>query len=193
MSGFPNVLEAVRLGAITYRRAGNWGCLSTSLKTPAAPWLHRQSGSRARVNRVPREAPWRLTTCGRPRCRHNHRPYRFTWQSSPAMSTTTNPSYASTASPNSLRIPWIGTRWRSSMILGMVVALVHLANGREIGRVRHDADQLAPLAILRGDGLYLDRFRPLLRGGERLAGICTESYGHVISRYPVGPRSWHCL
>src|SRR5580658_4996551 len=78
--------------------------------------------------------------------------------------------------------------WPPSLILGVVVALVYLANGREIGAFDTIPTTLLPLAIVRGDGLRLDRFRPLLREwGTPLPVFVTESFGHIISRYPVGP------
>jgi hypothetical protein len=78
--------------------------------------------------------------------------------------------------------------WPSSIILGIVIALAYLANGREIGAFDTIPTTLLPLAIIRGDGLRLDRFRPLLREwGTPLPVFVTESFGHIISRYPVGP------
>jgi hypothetical protein len=47
-----------------------------------------------------------------------------------------------------------------------------------------------PVAILRGDGLVLDRYAEFLpvpkQPGERLPYVVTEARGHVVSRYPVG-------
>jgi hypothetical protein len=78
--------------------------------------------------------------------------------------------------------------WPASVILGIVVASVYLANGREIGAFDTTPTTLLPLAILRGDGWHLDRFRPLLRmWGSPLPMFVTEFGGHIISRYPVGP------
>jgi hypothetical protein len=74
------------------------------------------------------------------------------------------------------------------MILGVVVAAVYLANGREIGAFDTIPTSLVPLAIIRGDGLHLDRFRPLLRRwGTPLPAFVAESGGHIGSSYPVGP------
>jgi hypothetical protein len=78
--------------------------------------------------------------------------------------------------------------WPASLVLGIGVALGYLANGREIGAFDTTPTTLLPLAILRGDGFYLDRFRPLLRvWGTPLPVFVAESAGHVISRYPLGP------
>ena len=76
-----------------------------------------------------------------------------------------------TATPNPApdRPPahWTGTGklegWPASWILGIGIAMVYLANGREIGAFDTIPSTLLPLAILRGDGWHLDRFRPLLQ------------------------------
>ena len=97
---------------------------------------------------------------------------------------------AAIASPDRQSTPGAARprRWPATLILGTVVALVYLANGREIGAFDTTPTTLVPLAIMRGDGLYLDRFRPLLRvWGTPLPVFVTESNGHIISRYPVGP------
>lgn len=78
--------------------------------------------------------------------------------------------------------------WTASWILGIGIAMVYLANGREVGAYDTIPSTLLPLAILRGDGLHLDRFRPLLQvWGRPLPPFVTESGGHIISLYPVGP------
>jgi hypothetical protein len=78
--------------------------------------------------------------------------------------------------------------WPTSLVLATGMALLYLANGREIGAFDTTPNTLLPLAILRGDGLYLDRFRPLLRvWGTPLPLFVAESGGHILSRYPVGP------
>jgi hypothetical protein len=78
--------------------------------------------------------------------------------------------------------------WRISIALGVASFLVYLANGREIGSFDTTGNTLLPLAIVRGDGLALDRFRPILATwGAPLPVFVTESFGQVISRHPVGP------
>ncbi len=79
-------------------------------------------------------------------------------------------------------------RWPASVVLGIGVALVYLANGREIGAFDTTPTILLPLAIVRGDGLHLDRFRPLLQvWGRPLPMFVRESAGHIVSCYPVAP------
>ena len=72
---------------------------------------------------------------------------------------------------------------RTSALLFLVVLGVYSANGRLIGAVDTVANQLLPIAIVRGDGPVLNRFADSVQGeyyvkldGERL-----------ISRYPILP------
>jgi hypothetical protein len=78
--------------------------------------------------------------------------------------------------------------WPTSLVLGIGIALIYLANGREIGAFDTVPTTLLPLSILRGDGLRLDRFRPLFLRvwGTPRPVFVTESAGHLISCYPVG-------
>jgi hypothetical protein len=47
---------------------------------------------------------------------------------------------------------------------------------------------MLPLTILRGEGVYLDRFGPVLREPDgTLPVFVTTSHGHILSRYPVAP------
>lgn len=72
--------------------------------------------------------------------------------------------------------------------LGLGVLAAYLANGREIGTYDTEPTSLLPRAILRGDGLHLDRFAPIVREPDgRLAAYVARKRGHVVSRYPVGP------
>jgi hypothetical protein len=69
----------------------------------------------------------------------------------------------------------------------VLVVLVNLSNGREIGSFDTIPTMLLPLTILRGDGLSLDRFRPLLREeAGTLPVFLSRSGGRIVSRYPVG-------
>jgi hypothetical protein len=72
---------------------------------------------------------------------------------------------------------------RTSVLLFVFVLGVYSANGRLIGAIDTVANQLLPIAIVRGDGLVLNRFAETVRDqyyvkadGERL-----------LSRYPVLP------
>lgn len=86
--------------------------------------------------------------------------------------------------------------WKSSLLLGIALTLIYSANRREIGAGDTAAAKFLPIAIIRGDGLYLDRFSQQLQGsnwdkaryskGELIYAV-TSSRGHIVSTYPVGP------
>ena len=86
--------------------------------------------------------------------------------------------------------PWGTIGWKSSLLLGVVLTLIYLANGREIGCGDTLPAKLLPIAIIRGDGPYLDRFQFLKdpQESERLGASwsVSSSRGHIVSRYPVG-------
>jgi hypothetical protein len=83
---------------------------------------------------------------------------------------------------------WSLAGWPLSLSIGLIAALLYLANGREIGAFDTIPTTMLPLTILRGEGLHLDRFGPILRGPSgRLPVFVTWSRGRIISRYPIGP------
>jgi hypothetical protein len=100
---------------------------------------------------------------------------------------------STTSSPDPVRPSGPVRRWPDgwpvSLILGVGAAIIYLANGREIGAFDTAPTTLLPLAIVRGDGPSLERFRPLfLRVWATPAPVfVTNSGGRVLSRYPVGP------
>lgn len=78
--------------------------------------------------------------------------------------------------------------WRASILLGLAVFALYTANGRAVGAGDVVPATLLSVALSRGDGVVLDRFDHALRTPEgRLPGYVTESRGHIVSRYPVGP------
>jgi hypothetical protein len=78
--------------------------------------------------------------------------------------------------------------WLSSLLCGALLAAVYLANGREIGSYDTEPTNLLALAILRGDGPWLDRFRAVLHEPDgRLSDFVIRRRGHLLSRYPLGP------
>jgi hypothetical protein len=68
--------------------------------------------------------------------------------------------------------------------LGLVLA--YSVNGRVIPSGDTDAVTFTALAIVRGDGIALDRFRTEIDLLRRPYWV-TEKRGHLISRYPVAP------
>ena len=73
-------------------------------------------------------------------------------------------------------------------VLGLACFLTYSANLREVGGGDTVPATLIPLAIVRGDGPFLDRFAPWIRDPlGRIPGYGTDSRGHAVSRYPLGP------
>lgn len=76
-------------------------------------------------------------------------------------------------------------RWGTSVLLGVALFVVYCANGREIGAGDTIPATLLPVAILRGDGLALNRFAGLW--GSDLPWYVTTKRGQIVSRYPLAP------
>lgn len=74
-------------------------------------------------------------------------------------------------------------RRRTTALLFVGLFAVYSANGREIGTVDTIGNMLLPVAVLRGDGLVLNRFSSSVRG-EYWA---KERGDALVSRYPVLP------
>lgn len=74
-------------------------------------------------------------------------------------------------------------RRRTSALLFLGLFLIYSANGREIGAVDTVGNVLLPIALLRGDGLVLNRFAA--RVGDQ---YWVKQHGEaLVSRYPVLP------
>jgi len=79
-----------------------------------------------------------------------------------------------------------------AMIMPVLVSLLCLAffvmNRRHIGSGDCVPATYLPIALARGDGPWLDRFRTFLESPNgQLPGYCELSRGHIVSRYPIGP------
>ncbi len=73
-------------------------------------------------------------------------------------------------------------------VLGLVVLGIYLSNGRAVGGGDVVPATVMSVALVRGDGPFLDRFAPLLRDESgRLPGYAEDSRGRAVSRYPIGP------
>jgi hypothetical protein len=83
-----------------------------------------------------------------------------------------------------------GPSWRRAAALGLGLFAVYCANGREIGSGDTVPALLQPIAVLRGDGFALDRFRHLWPDGLPYM-IAIQAIGafHYPSSYNVGPRN----
>lgn len=75
-------------------------------------------------------------------------------------------------------------RWKS-VAFCVVLFCVYSANGRESGAGDTVPALLLPVAILRGDGLKLDRFTAVWP--NRLPYYVTRRRGHIVSQYPIAP------
>ncbi|MFM7316870.1 MAG: hypothetical protein ACKO5E_07960 [bacterium] len=75
-----------------------------------------------------------------------------------------------------------------TLCLGLACFFVYTANGRYIGAGDCVPAAIMPVAIARGDGPWLDRYRQFIEDDNgKLPGYCELSRSHVVSRYPVGP------
>ena len=82
--------------------------------------------------------------------------------------------------------PWLGGWWVSLLLAG-AIGWIYLCNGRAINSTDTLPTALTTLALLRGEGVYVDRFFPATgEGGGISYGFATK-HGHVLSRYPVAP------
>ena len=54
------------------------------------------------------------------------------------------------------------TGWPCSLFLGLVLVQVYLANPRDLSTYDTAATTMLTLTLIRGEGVYLDRFRPTL-------------------------------
>ncbi len=78
--------------------------------------------------------------------------------------------------------------WLGSLILAFVLVQVYLANPRDLSTYDTAATTMMTLTLIRGEGVYLDRFRPiLLETRNQLKVFVVPWHGHMLSRYPVAP------
>lgn len=86
-------------------------------------------------------------------------------------------------------LPGFKSSWRVPVGLGFTLLIVYLANGRTIGAGDTVPSQYLPIALVRGDGPYLDRFERNVVVDEAgtLAYYAARSRGHIVSRYSIVP------
>jgi hypothetical protein len=73
--------------------------------------------------------------------------------------------------------------------LGTLVLFVYWINGREIPNGDTIPARLLPIALIRGDGPFLDRFNAFLvapDSGGRVPYYVARKRGHLVSSYPIG-------
>ena len=73
-------------------------------------------------------------------------------------------------------------------MLGLGLAAVYAANGRDLGSYDTAPTTMMLLTLARGEGVYLDRFRPILHDTDRVLPVFVRPWrGHILSRYPTAP------
>ena len=73
-------------------------------------------------------------------------------------------------------------------MLGLGLAAIYAANGRFMGSYDTEPTSLMLLTLARGEGVYLDRYRPLMRDTNRVLPVFARAWrGHILSRYPTAP------
>jgi hypothetical protein len=78
--------------------------------------------------------------------------------------------------------------WKSTLLLGLGLVTVYLANGRDAGTYDTVPTTMMVLTLARGEGVYLDRFRPILHDKNRILPVFVTGWReHIVSRYPVAP------
>ena len=78
--------------------------------------------------------------------------------------------------------------WISVLVLGLGLAAVYGANGRNLGNYDTAPTTMMLLTLARGEGVYLDRFRLLLHDANRVLPVFVKPWrGHILSRYPAAP------
>ena len=87
-----------------------------------------------------------------------------------------------TAGPGRVR----GNGWIISSAIGLGLLAAYLANGREIGTYDTEPTTLTALTLVRGEGIYLDRFAPVLWEPDgRRPPYVGRSGRHLVSLHPI--------
>lgn len=102
------------------------------------------------------------------------------------MTSAASPNHQINKLPDHQIIRSRAPQWAIATALGVSLFAVYSLNGREIGAGDTIPGLLLPVAILRGDGLALDRFDHLWPRGD-LPYFIARKRGHTVSRYPLGP------
>lgn len=79
-----------------------------------------------------------------------------------------------------------GGSWWISLGIGALLLVVYLSNRREIGSYDTEPTTLTALTLVRGEGIYLDRFSPVLWESDgRRPPYVGRSGNHIVSLYPL--------
>ncbi len=78
--------------------------------------------------------------------------------------------------------------WIVSLVVGLALFTIYSANNRDLGSYDTAPTTMMLLTMARGEGVYLDRFRPILRDKGRVLPVFVTPYrSRILSRYPVAP------
>jgi hypothetical protein len=84
----------------------------------------------------------------------------------------------------------LGLAWKQSLLLGILVCCVYSANGYEIPCGDTIPAKLLPIALIRGDGPFLDhihdKYLPGSAPDEPVPYYVARERGHLVSSYPLG-------
>jgi hypothetical protein len=93
------------------------------------------------------------------------------------------------ASPPASIAPWTWRTTGMALLCAASVFAIYLANGREIWSGDSVPAKYLTCALVRGDGFYLDRYRPLVLKWWPYPTVpyyASVVDGHYVSRYPIG-------
>jgi hypothetical protein len=110
-------------------------------------------------------------------------------QTEKAIPTPSRPPPPALLVPNESSVPSNVTRGHTltAIALGLFFASVYLANGRGVAGGDIDPATFMPIALVHGDGPFLDRFPFVFGRRGEATHAATWSRGHVVSRYPIAP------
>src|SRR5262245_55526522 len=78
--------------------------------------------------------------------------------------------------------------WTRSLILFLAIVIVYSSSDRDLGTYDTAPSAMMLLTLARREGVYLDRFRPILHDTNHvMPAFATPWHGHILSRYPVAP------
>ena len=76
----------------------------------------------------------------------------------------------------------------NAIVLGFGLVAIYAANTRNLGSYDTVPTTWMLLTLVRGEGVYLDRFRPMMHDANRVLPVFVRPWrNHVLSRYPTAP------
>ncbi len=75
-----------------------------------------------------------------------------------------------------------------AVVLGLALATVYATNRGNLGSYDTAPTTWMLLTLARGEGVYLDRFRPMMHDANRVLPVFVKAWReHIVSRYPTAP------